>query len=119
MSPMWIWLFSSLVGTGMTMAKSFTLPWKSLAMARTVLSSSRTITTCDALLKSLASALATKKPQNALALVATRRTVTAARILKLRMFTHSTSLPDLLVPLFALHFGRLVGELHALPHVVN
>ena len=47
------------VGTGTTIANSLGSPWKSLAMVSTVLSPSRTSTTCEAWLKSLVSALAT------------------------------------------------------------
>ena len=55
----WICPRSMKVGTGMTTANSVGSPWKSFAIVMTVLSPLRTSTTCDALLKSLASALAT------------------------------------------------------------
>ena len=51
--------FSRTVGTGTTMANSLRSPLKSLAMVRTVLSSWRTSTTCEAWLNSFVSALAT------------------------------------------------------------
>ena len=55
------WICSRLitVGTGITIANSFRLPLKSLAMVRTVWSPSRTSATCEALLKIFVSALAT------------------------------------------------------------
>ena len=49
----------STVGTGMTTANSFGSPLKSFAIVMTVRSPSRTSTTCDALLNSFVSALAT------------------------------------------------------------
>ena len=49
----------STVGTGITTANSFGSPLKSFAIVITVRSPSRTSTTCDALLNSFVSALAT------------------------------------------------------------
>ena len=58
-SPTRICPFSRIVGTGTTMANSLGSPLKSLAMVMTVLFSWRTSTTCEALLNSFVSALAT------------------------------------------------------------
>ena len=58
-SPTWICSRFRNVGTGITMANSFSSPLKSLAIVITVRSPSRTRTTCDALLNSLVSALPT------------------------------------------------------------
>ena len=57
--PTWICPFSRNVGTGMTTAKSFASPSKSLTIVSTVLSPLRVSTTLEAWLKSLVSALAT------------------------------------------------------------
>lgn len=59
LSAMWICPRSIFVGTGTTTAKSFGAPPKSLAMVITVLSPSRTSTTCEARLNREVPALAT------------------------------------------------------------